>query len=98
IIESLLLAAGGVAAGVGLAVVLMRGLVAIAPDGTPFLDAIHLDLRLLGATAAIGTVAALASGLVPAWANSAVRLGPALREGASGTGASRRTTRLRHLL
>jgi putative ABC transport system permease protein len=94
--EGALLAGIGVAAGLALAVPIMKGLVAIAPDGTPFLDQVHLNLRVMAVAAASGLVAAIVSGLLPALSGSVVRLGAVLREGSAGSGVSRAAIRLRH--
>lgn len=96
LLEGVLLAAAGAAVGAGLAVLILKGLAVIAPDGTPFLDQMHMNGRVLAANVFIGGVAALLSSLVPAWSNSAVRLGGALRDGTAGSGASRGAARLRH--
>ena len=95
----LVLAAVGVAAGVGLAYFLMPGLVAMAPQGTPFLDDVRLNGRVLLAAVVAGGVTAIIAGLVPALSSApALQLTGALRDGSAGGGTSRRTTRLRHLL
>jgi putative ABC transport system permease protein len=96
VVEGVLLAVLGAAVGAGLAVLALQGLAAIAPDGTPFLDEMHMNGRVLLATTAVGAVAALLSSLVPAWSTSAVRLSGALRDGSVGSGASRGAARLRH--
>ena len=96
--ESVLLTAAGALVGAALAVPAMRALVAMAPEGTPFLDAVHLNPRMLLATAAAGAIAVLISGLLPALSTSVVQLGDALRDGTGGSGVSRRSARLRGLL
>ena len=98
LIEGVVLAAVGLAAGVGLAYFLMPGLVVMAPQGTPFLDDVRLNGRVLLAAVVAGGVAAMIAGLVPALSISALQLTGALRDGSAGGGTSRRTTRLRHLL
>jgi putative ABC transport system permease protein len=96
VLEGVVLAAAGAAVGAGLAVLVLKGLAVIAPDGTPFLDQMHMNGRVLAANVCIGGVAALLSSVVPAWSNSALRLGAALRDGTTGSGASRGASRLRH--
>jgi putative ABC transport system permease protein len=96
VLEGVVLAAAGAAVGSGLAVLILKGLALIAPDGTPFLDQMHMNGRVLAANVCIGGVAALLSSVVPAWSNSALRLGAALRDGTTGSGASRGASRLRH--
>jgi putative ABC transport system permease protein len=94
VVEGILLAATGDHLGGGLSAVILRGLARIAPDGTPFLTDMHMNARVLGATAAIGVIAAVLSSIMPAWSNSAVSL-RGLREGAHGSGVSRRSARWR---
>jgi putative ABC transport system permease protein len=67
LVESMVLAAAGCAAGILLGRVLMRGLVAAAPSSVPRLDTVSLDWMVFGAAAAIATVTGLAFGLAPAW-------------------------------
>jgi putative ABC transport system permease protein len=98
VVEGLVIACAGTLAGIGLAVLITRGLVAIAPAGTPFVEDIGVDGRVLLAALAAGLLAATLSGVVPALSTSAVHLGRALREGSAGAGTSRRTARTRHAL
>ncbi len=64
--ESLLLATAGGIAGCALAVLLLRGFVAIAPDGMPRLHQAAVDKRVLLFTFAISLAAGLLFGLAPA--------------------------------
>jgi putative ABC transport system permease protein len=98
LVESAVLSAAGAAMGLGLALVIMKGLVLIAPEGTPFLNDIRLDARVLLATVGIGLVATFISGVMPALSISALRLRGAVSEGAERSGSSRRVTRLRNIL
>ncbi len=98
LVESAVLSAAGAAIGLGLALVIMKGLVLIAPEGTPFLNDIRLDARVLLATVGIGLVATFISGVMPALSISALRLAGAVGEGAERSGSSRRVTRLRNIL
>jgi putative ABC transport system permease protein len=98
VLEGAVLAAAGAAVGSGIAVLILKGLAYIAPDGTPFLDRMHMNGRVLAATVFVGGVAALLSSVVPAWSNSAVRLSGALRDGTTGSGASRGAARVRYAL
>ncbi|HUA61130.1 MAG TPA: ABC transporter permease, partial [Verrucomicrobiae bacterium] len=66
--ESLLLAAGGGLAGCALAVLLLRGFVAIAPEGMPHLHQASVDARVLLFTLAVSLVAGVLFGLAPALA------------------------------
>lgn len=98
VVESTMLAVAGAALGCAVAYWSMRGLVLMAPSGTPFVDQIGFDSRVLWATATISTTALLLFGLVPALASSSVRLGGALKDRTPGAGSSRHVMRLRHLL
>ena len=64
--ESLLLAAAGGAAGCALAVLLLRGFVAMAPQGIPRLQQAAMDTRVLLFTLSIAIVSGLLFGLAPA--------------------------------
>ena len=64
--ESLLLAAMGGAAGLGLAAAAVRGFVAIAPDGLPRAGAIHVDGYALAFALGLTTIVGLAFGALPA--------------------------------
>jgi putative ABC transport system permease protein len=97
-VEGAVLASAGAVLGVGLAVIIMQGLVAMAPPQTPFLEDIRLSERVLVATVLACALAAIVSGLIPAMSVSTLRVSGALRDGASGSGTSVRTARLRSLL
>ena len=64
--ESLLVAALGAAAGLGLAVAGVRVLVAMLPAGTPRAEEIAVDGRVLAFTLALAVVSGVAFGLLPA--------------------------------
>jgi ABC-type antimicrobial peptide transport system permease subunit len=70
--ESMLLAAAGCAAGILLGRILMRALVAAAPQSIPRLDTVSLDWTVFGAAAATATLTGLAFGLAPAWQASRI--------------------------
>lgn len=93
--EIAVLAMAGAALGTALASWMIHGLAAMAPPGTPFVDQLGLNLRVLVATGILAATALVIAGLVPALANSTVRLAPALKDGTPGAGSSRRTTWLR---
>ena len=95
LVESAVLALVSTAAGVALAVVGMRALVAMAPPGTPFLDDVGLDGRVLVAAIAGGAVAMVIAGVIPAVLASSIRATAALRDGSAGAGSSHRASRLR---
>jgi predicted permease len=97
-VESLLLAAAGGSAGIGLAYWMVRGLKAIAPPNTPFINDLAIDPRVLAVTMAATLLAVVLSGLLPALASARVQPGAALKDGSAGAGTSRRVQLLRHAL
>jgi putative ABC transport system permease protein len=95
-IECLILAVAGAAAGSVLAIWMIQGLAAMAPDGTPFIEDLRMDVRVLAATIVVTCVAVIVAGLLPAITSSRVQPGPALKDGAPASGSSRRVLLLRH--
>ena len=90
LIESLLLAGIGGAAGLGLAVLGLRALHSVAPPGVPRLDAVALDWTAVAFTFAVTTIAALLFGILPAFHTSRHSVSDALRErGRSALGGPR---------
>ena len=98
LLEAALLAGLGALLGAAAGYAAMRGLVLMAPDGTPFLDTIGLNGRFLVATGLIALATLVLAGLVPALASSSLRPSGALKEGTAGSGAPARSIRLRHAL
>ena len=96
--ESLLLALVGAAAGLLLAFWMVDLLKAFSPPGTPRLDEVRIDARVLGFTLVIGLVTGLVFGLVPALQTSKPHLNQALKEGGKGTSAGARSRRLRQTI
>ena len=96
--ECAVLAAVAAGSGAALAAAAMRGLAAIAPDGTPFVDAIAFDARVVLAMSAIVVLVIMVTGLMPALVTSGLRVSPALKDGSPGSGVSARTIRMRHAL
>ncbi|MEZ5315828.1 MAG: ABC transporter permease [Vicinamibacterales bacterium] len=94
LVESLLLAAVGGAAGIGLAVVLVRGLLALAPADIPLLDLVTVDWRIAAVSAVLTTVSAVLVGLLPALHASRVDLRPLLHGGSAGGSHPRGRARL----
>jgi predicted permease len=95
--ESWLLAVGGAALGLLIAVVLkqvLQGLMFPAPPGFSF--TVPLDLRVLALTLGIATATGLLAGIAPAWMASRAQLGAALGRTASRSVA--RAPRLRSAL
>ena len=89
--EALLLALIGGAAGVALALALLRVGLRFVPSDLPRLHEVALDLRVLIFATLLSAATALIFGLVPGWRMSSVDPANALREGAPGlTGGLRR--------
>ncbi|HUF26789.1 MAG TPA: ABC transporter permease [Gemmatimonadaceae bacterium] len=94
-VESLVLAAGGVLAGIALAWAGIRLLLALAPANLPRIDVVQIDGRVLGFAILAGVIAALAVGVLPALRASRPDVMDVLR--ASGrAGGSRRGTMVRN--
>jgi predicted permease len=66
LVEGLLLTVIGALAGVGLAVLGLRTLLALAPASLPRVSAVAIDLRVLGATLAVVVLVGVSFGLIPA--------------------------------
>jgi putative ABC transport system permease protein len=96
--ESLVLALGGGTIGVGLAIVFLKALVAVMPQGTlPAEASLELDLPILAVTIVATVLSGLLFGCAPAWYASRIDPAEALKEGGrAGTGAARH--RLRGIL
>jgi putative ABC transport system permease protein len=84
--ESTVLALLGGALAVGVAYVAIRGFISLAPAEIPRLDQVHLDLRLLAATAFLSFTTALLFGLAPAlWSSRAAARQMFMRGARSGS-------------
>ena len=64
--EAMLLALNGAVAGGLLAEGLLRLFLAIAPPGIPYIEQVHLDLRIVGFTVLVSVLCGLLFGLAPA--------------------------------
>ena len=93
--ESLLLAAAGGAAGLGLGWLLLGALVSWLPSDLPRAGGIGLDPAVLAFTAIVSLTAGLAFGLLPAWHAAGERAGTALQERSRG---GLRSSRIRSAL
>ncbi len=82
ITESLLLAGAGCAAGIGAGQLILRALIAMAPDGIPRLDSTSMDWTVFTVAAAVAVLTGLIFGIAPAWHASRVRAADALRASA----------------
>jgi predicted permease len=94
-VESLLLAFTGGAAGLTLASVSLRTLLATAPASVPRLDEVRLDTTAFIVIAAVTAVCALICALVPAWRAARIDPGETLKASALSTTPSGRWTAIR---
>ncbi len=96
LVESLLLAAAGAAAGLFLAVAMVRALLSYLPnDSSPLTLTATPDLRILGFNAAVALVAGLLFGLAPALQSMRLNLWTTLKDAAAGAGGTGGSPRLR---
>jgi predicted permease len=93
--ESLLLAALGGAVGVGLALLGTDVLVRLAPAGTPLLEQVAVDTRILGFAVLVTAATGALFGILPAVRAARTDPGGVLREGGRA-GSSARSARLRN--
>jgi len=96
--ESLLLAAVGGAAGLGVAVLGVRGLLALGGGALPRASEVGVDPAVLAFAAAVTLLAGTAFGLAPALRLGGTRPGAALREGGRGSSTGRGYARVRSFL
>jgi len=97
LMESVLLSVAGVVLGVGLALMGIRTIGALAAEEIPQLADIHMDPAVLAFAILLSTVVALACGMVPAWRSARVDPQDALRGGRGG-GTGREQHRALRLL
>lgn len=95
--ESLVLASGAGALGVGLAWMLVRGLPAIAPRQFPRLGDVQLDLTVLAFAMFVTLIAAVASGLLPAIKSAGADATTSIRGGDGGVSEGFRTRGVRRM-
>ena len=98
IVESLLLGAGGGAAGLGLAYGAVRLLTAIAPSNLPRLNEISIDGNVLLFTLAVSLLAGALFGAIPIFKCAGPHLATALRAGGRAQSQSRERHRVRNAL
>ena len=91
--ESVLLASLGGAAGACLTVWLVDALVVLAPAGLPRADEIAVDLRVFAFTATVALATAGLFGVLPALNSSRGDMHDALKEGSRGIAGTRRLVR-----
>ena len=95
--ESLLLAAAGGAAGLLLAWWGVEILVGMLPENFPRLEAIRLDLTVLGFTSLVTAVTSVLFGFAPAWQVSKVDVHDALKENSRGAAGGNARNRFRSM-
>ncbi len=98
LIESLLLALLGGAAGLLLAYWGINVLNAIVPDKVPHLEKFNLDLRVLGFTLVVSLLVGVIVGLIPGLRASRLNLSETLKEGGRALSEAPSGRRLRNLL
>ena len=98
LLEALVLALMGGAAGVALAFVLLRAGLSFVPGDLPRLHEVGLDARVLVFAVLLSAVTALIFGLVPGWHMSSVDPANALRESGQGITSGRHRNRLHSAL
>src|SRR5690606_9306967 len=96
--ESLVLAAAGGAAGIGMALLGLRLLKVIGPDQLPRLAEIGLDGSVLAVAVLLTVVTGTLLGLVPILRHGGDRVAGVLREGGRGGSAGRARHRARSTL
>jgi putative ABC transport system permease protein len=96
-LESVLLALGGSAFGLGLAAIARPALIALLPDGTPRTQSIGIDASVAWFALALALVTAIAFGALPAWIASRADTFVGLRNGGR-TAGSPAGTRMSSLL
>lgn len=98
LVENLALASLGGTAGVGMAVLGIRGIRAVAGDTIPRIQDVGVDVRVLAFSAGATILAGLLFGLMPAVAASRLDLQRSLTEGGRSASGSRRTRNTRRML
>ncbi len=96
--ESCVLGVFAAAAGITLASMLVRGLVALSPGDLPRLDEVRIDMTVLQFALGLSIVSTLLFGLVPALHASRLDLSQALKQGGSKGATSGGGQRLRAAL
>ncbi|HLH39014.1 MAG TPA: ABC transporter permease [Bryobacteraceae bacterium] len=96
--ESFLLAAAGGVLGIAFAYEALRVIVASAPIDLPRVNAIHIDIRVLAAAAALTIGSAILFGLIPALREARSDPQDSLKAGGRSATEARRGSRLRSTL
>jgi len=98
LLEALVLALMGGAAGVALAFVLLRTGLRFVPGDLPRVHEVGIDARVLAFAVLLSAATALIFGLVPGWQMSSVDPANALRESGQGMTSGRHRNRLHSML
>jgi putative ABC transport system permease protein len=96
--EAVVLAVVGGVAGIGLAVLGSRGILALAPPSLPRLDEIRVDWLVVAFGVAVSLVAGIVFGIVPALRASNEDPAEAMKSAGKGTSHGSGSTRARRLL
>ena len=96
--ESLVLSVAGAILGIALAYGMIKGVVALAPDGVPRLEQARVNGMVLAFTLAVAVVCSIVVGLFPAMRAARPALQSTLREGGRGSGGGRERDRVRAVL
>jgi predicted permease len=96
--ESMVLAAGGAVAGLGVALAGVRGLLALAPEGLPVAVSVRLDAPVLIFAVMAAAAAGVIFGVAPAWQISRLNQFELLKEGGRSNSAGRGRQQLRSSL
>ncbi|HTI36582.1 MAG TPA: ADOP family duplicated permease [Vicinamibacterales bacterium] len=93
--ESAVLTTAGAAIALGLAWLLVRGVIALAPPDFPRLHDVRIDGRVLGFSLAVTMLTAVVTGLMPALRGTSFALAPSLHGGDGGVAGGFRGVRAR---
>ena len=96
--ESMVLAAGGAVAGMGVALAGVRGLLALAPEGLPVAVSVRLDAPVLAFAVVAAAAAGVIFGVAPAWQISRLNQFELLKEGGRSNSAGRGRQQMRSSL
>ncbi|MEI9974988.1 MAG: FtsX-like permease family protein [Ignavibacteriota bacterium] len=96
--ESMMLSAGGAVLGLGVALLGVRGLVALAPQGLRVAVSVRLDTAMLVFAVLAAAAAGLVFGVAPAWQISRLNGFEMLKEGGRSNSAGRARQQLRSSL
>jgi len=98
LIEAAVIATVGLIGGIGLAMLGVKTIGALAAARLPQLTGLHVDLRVLGFSIVLSLIVALACGAVPAWRGANVDPQDALRAGRGSGGGREHHRALRGLV